>query len=286
MRPNDIAAMFDHEKFTAVTGKAAPTVDHRADRRRRRRFDPDGSFEASLDVQQVLGGAPGAHVTLVDIPDLSDFNIIGGLLSTSSSTEHSDDIVNSSFGGCEAAVHCPRTTAAPTTLDLLHTKRIFPQGNAEGITFVASSGDEAGLACPTSATSTGSTARHASRPASATGRQPARHRGRRRQPVTTSAPTRWSTYAGENGLGRSGNPPRSLRLGSTVTGGYWGAGGGVSRCSPSPLPGARPHGLRVAHPARRRHAGRRLPAAASPANPHCAAITPTSSRSCRRRLAA
>ena len=69
--PDDVAAAFNHEKFTAITGKPAPTVttvtvDGGGV------YNGNGSFEASLDVQQVLGGAPGANVTLVSIPDLSN----------------------------------------------------------------------------------------------------------------------------------------------------------------------------------------------------------------------
>ena len=58
--PDDLAAAFNHEKFTAITGKPAPTVttvtvDGGGV------VNGNGSFEASLDVQQVLGGAPGGE---------------------------------------------------------------------------------------------------------------------------------------------------------------------------------------------------------------------------------
>ena len=58
--PGDVALAFNHENFTALTGRPAPSVDTVT-------VDGGGvvngygSFEASLDVQQVLGGAPGAR---------------------------------------------------------------------------------------------------------------------------------------------------------------------------------------------------------------------------------
>ena len=66
--------MFANESFTATTGK--PNADS-SKRRRRSTAAPrpmtasvngGGTDEASLDVQQVLGGAPGASVTFVGIP--------------------------------------------------------------------------------------------------------------------------------------------------------------------------------------------------------------------------
>src|ERR1035437_1564241 len=96
--PGDVPAAFNHEKFTAITGKPEPgvttvPVDGGGV------YGGYGSFEASLDVQQVLGGAPGASVTLVSIPDLSDAHIADGYNYIVQANAY--DIVNSSFGGCE-----------------------------------------------------------------------------------------------------------------------------------------------------------------------------------------
>ena len=97
-QPVDVTAFFEHEKYSAITGKADPTytdvpINGGAP------FDINDSFESSLDIQQVLGGAPGAKVSLIDLPDLSDENIISGYLDIVESNQY--DIVNSSFGGCE-----------------------------------------------------------------------------------------------------------------------------------------------------------------------------------------
>ena len=142
---SDIAAVFNHEKFTTVTGKPVPTlqrvaIDGGAP------FDPNASFEASLDVQQVLGGAPGSNVTLINVPDLSDTHIIDGYVYVIDSNKY--DIVNSSFGGCELFYTAAYNDGVDYTAILTLYDDLFRQGNSQGITFVASSGDEGGLSCP------------------------------------------------------------------------------------------------------------------------------------------
>jgi subtilase family serine protease len=145
--------MFDHEHFTATTGKPPPApsrvyIDGGAP------FDPasDGSFEASLDVQQVIGGAPGAAVTIVDIPDLSDASILDGYnYIVNAANAHGApyfQLVNSSFGECELFYSAAYNDGEDFTFILGYYNELFEQGNAEGITFVASSGDSGGLECP------------------------------------------------------------------------------------------------------------------------------------------
>ena len=143
---SDIKAQFDHEKFTQITGKPAPTIK-RLLINGGAPFDPDASAEASLDVQMVLGGAPGANVTLVNIPDLSDDNIMAGYEAIVESNAY--DIVNSSFGGCELFYTAAYNDGEDFTSILATYESIFKQGNAQGITFVASSGDSGGLGCTT-----------------------------------------------------------------------------------------------------------------------------------------
>ena len=112
-------------------------------------FDPQqriGSFEASLDVQQVLGGAPGAKVSLLSIPDLSDQHILDAYVAIVNRNKW--DIVSSSFGGCELLYTAAYNNGVDFTSILTVYDEVFQQGSAEGITFIASSGDEGGLACP------------------------------------------------------------------------------------------------------------------------------------------
>ena len=69
---SDIKAYFDHENFATTTGTPDPAVYQRRPVFGGAAFDPNsgGSFEATLDVEQALGGAPGANLYLYNIPDL------------------------------------------------------------------------------------------------------------------------------------------------------------------------------------------------------------------------
>ncbi len=229
---SDIAAMFNFEGFTATTGKQPPTirtlnVDGGAP------FDPNRSTEASLDVQQILGGAPGASVTLVSVPDLSQKHIIDGYLEIVERNQW--DLVNSSFGLCELA-YFPAYNNGVDFRPLLRVyDEVFQQGSAQGITFVASSGDSGGLSCPSlnyihggakgvfiasvenpaddpNVTAVGGTNLITSPP----------------DPMLTSA------YVGENFDGDPEVPYDPFGLGHTVAGGYWGAGGGRSAVFAAP----------------------------------------------------
>ena len=224
---SDIKQVFDHEKFTQITGKPAPTIQ-RVAIDGGAAFDPTNSFEASLDVQEVLGGAPGAAVTLVTTPDLSDTSIIDGYLYIVESNQY--DIVNSSFGGCELFYTAAYNGGQDYTgiLDLYDT--LFKQGNAQGVTFVASSGDEGGLSCP-DLNYFG-------------GKKPSRFVPSIQFPsdsphvtgvgggnlLTTvkAAPSLTSKYASENALGDPEISHDPYGVGVNVAAGFWGAGGGVS----------------------------------------------------------
>ena len=231
--PNDVQAAFDHEKFTAITGKPAPTVDTvlidggGA-------VDGDGSFEASLDVQQVLGGAPGSKVTLVSIPDLSDQSILDGYQYIIDSNKY--DIVNSSFGGCELGYTAAYNGGVDYT-DLLEAQHeLFLQGNAQGITFVASSGDEAGLECPSPDYLTGGTAPVFVPSISTPADDPAVTAVGGGNLITNSAPPSLdSAYVRESAYNDPEAPSDPWGVGVNVSGGAWGAGGGVSVVFKKPL---------------------------------------------------
>jgi subtilase family serine protease len=224
--PGDVAAMFNHEKFTALTGKPVPGVttvpiDGGGV------LDGNGSVEASLDVQQVLGGAPGAKVTLVSIPDLSDDHIMDGYQYIIDTNKY--DIVNSSFGGCELNYTAAYNDGTDFTYILQQYHDLFQQGNAQGITFVASSGDEAGLECPTanyfnndpSAVFVPSVSTPAADP-------DVTAVGGGNLVTTSSTTTLASAYVRESANADPEAPYDIYGLGSDVAGGYWGAGGGVS----------------------------------------------------------
>lgn len=224
---SDIAKVFNHEKFTAVTGKPVPAIrrvliDGGAP------FDPNASFEASLDVQTVLGGAPGATVTLVNTPDLSDKSIIDGYLHIIDSNQY--DIVNSSFGGCELFYTAAYNGGEDYTALLSVYDDLFRQGNAQGITFVASSGDEGGLSCPDTNYFAGTgpsrfvpSIQFPSDSPNVTGVG-----GGNLLTSFRAPPTLRSTYVSENALGDPEVAHDPYGVGANVAGGFWGAGGGVS----------------------------------------------------------
>ncbi len=231
--PDDVAAAFNHEKFTALTGKPAPsvttvTIDGGGV------LNGDGSVEASLDVQQVLGGAPGAKVTLVSIPDLSDDHILDGYQYIIDTNKY--DIVNSSFGGCELGYNPAYNDGQDLTYILQQYHDLFQQGNAQGITFVASSGDEAGLECPTPDYLSGSTTATFITSVSTPAADPdVTAVGGGNLVTTSSTTTLTSAYVRESANADPEVPYDIYGLGANVSGGYWGAGGGVSTIFKKPL---------------------------------------------------
>ncbi|HTU83215.1 MAG TPA: S53 family peptidase [Candidatus Acidoferrales bacterium] len=95
---------------------------------------PD-SVEATLDVQTILGNAPGVALTVYEIPKLTSSDITDAY-----NKAVSDDVVDaldSSFGGCEA--NFPSTARAWSEL--------AKQGVAKGMMLSASSGDGGGGLC-------------------------------------------------------------------------------------------------------------------------------------------
>lgn len=232
---SDIAQVFNHEKFSTVTGKPAPTITHQAVNQAKPVIDANGVYESSLDVQEVLGGAPGAAVTLVDIPSLSDQDITAGYTYIVNATKADGSpkfqLVNSSFGGCELFYTAAYNDGVDDTSIIKGENDLFRQGNAEGITFVASSGDSGGLGCP-------DTNYFAYSP-SAPSRFLAGVEFPASSPYVTavgggnvitsySSSNINSTYVAENANGDPETLYDPYGVGVNVSGGYWGAGGGVS----------------------------------------------------------
>lgn len=238
---SDVAAYFNHENFTATTGLQPPTLTHfPVDGGSP--FDPNsgGSAEASLDVQQVLGGAPGSSVTLVSIPDLYDNHILDGYVAIVDGNKW--DLVNSSFGGCELGYTPAYNAGVDETGVLKVYDEVFEQGNAQGITFVASSGDEAGLECPSVnyfyGASNAKFVVSVSTPADDPNVTSVGGGNLFTTPPPANQPspptTFTSKYVSENALGDPEIPYDVYGFGENVSGGYWGAGGGRSVIFPMP----------------------------------------------------
>jgi len=98
------------------------------------------SFEANLDVQQAGGAAPGASITGACV---SGDNFLGAYASLVKGNKY--DIISTSYGGCELSYTAAYGGSSST---LKAYNNVFKQGNAQGITFVFSSGDSSGLPCP------------------------------------------------------------------------------------------------------------------------------------------
>lgn len=135
----DMADYFGHEGLPVPTIIREP-VDGGAP------FAFPDSFETSLDIQQAGGMAPGATIVHYNIPDLSDLSIFDGLIQILS--DNTVDVVNMSFGGAEAFYTPDYNNGIDHTSYLRLLDDIFKQGNAQGITFVASSGDSGALGRP------------------------------------------------------------------------------------------------------------------------------------------
>ena len=229
----DLAATFDHENWSTISGKPDPTLFAR-------RYINGGAStaspaldEASLDTQEELTGAPGAHVVLYDIPDLSDGNVTAGYIAIDERNEV--DLVSSSFGGCELS-YTKAYNGGTSYLGILQSEHeLFLQGNAQGITFLASSGDNAGKECPDITYSDGLGNGVFQKGISEPAADPA---------VTAVGGTNVITgynedsldspYIGENGWTDPEVPYDYYGTGYTVSAGFWGAGGGYSQVFAQP----------------------------------------------------
>ena len=139
--------MLDVQNYSAVSNLPVPTVAFREVGVGSGPFSLNngGAAEASLDTQMSLGTAPGAQETLYDMPDLSNDSVAEAYALVDE--DNAVDVVSSSFGQCEldfTAAYNGGTdfTSIPKTFHAL-----FQQGNAQGITFLASSGDNGAPDC-------------------------------------------------------------------------------------------------------------------------------------------
>ena len=187
----------------------------------------NGTGEAELDMQQSGGMAPNAKIILYSIPDLSDQSIVDGLAQII--TDNKADVVNMSFGGSELAYTPVYNDGANFTSTLRFEDDLFAEGNAQGITFVAASGDQGALNVPapdcffTTNNPCGTFLASADFPASSphvTGV------GGTNLQTTYSPGSLRSAYVSEDAYA---NPlTEDIFYGTYATGGYWGSGGGNS----------------------------------------------------------
>ncbi len=135
--PSDMNLYFSHEKLATPKFQTVQ-IDGGSP------YDPTNSFETHLDLQQSGGMAPNAKVILYNLPDLSDDSIIDGL--SRIVNDNKADVVSMSFGEAEVYYTAPYNGGEDFTYLVKEEDDLFAQGNAQGITFVASSGDSGALA--------------------------------------------------------------------------------------------------------------------------------------------
>jgi subtilase family serine protease len=195
-------------------------------------YDPNNSLETHLDLQQSGGMAPRAKITLYNIPDLSDDSILDGL--DAILTDNLSDVVNMSFGGAELFYTAAFNGGTDYTYLLQLENDFFAQGNAQGISFVASSGDAGALAafpveCFNYGPNCGAALLSAEFPASS-------------PHVTGVGGTNLATVNADNSLNSTYVSEQAFAdpleydifYGTSATGQYWGSGGGVSIIFPKP----------------------------------------------------
>ncbi len=228
INPADMTTYFGHEKL-AVPKISEVTVEGGAP------FDPtsDGSFEANLDVQQSGGMAPNANIVVYNIPDLSDDSILAGLAQIVE--DNRADVVSMSFGLGEVFYTPDYNDGDDFTYLLLQENDLMAQGTAQGITFVASSGDSGALSAPPFACFVttgpcGSYQPSVSFPASSPYVVGV---GGTNLKTTYTAGNLNSAYISEQAYA---DPLASdIFFGTAATGAYWGSGGGNSIIFQKPL---------------------------------------------------
>ncbi|MDP9010367.1 MAG: S53 family serine peptidase [Pseudomonadota bacterium] len=142
-----IGPSVDVQAYSANSNLPVPTVTIRPVNGGSGAFNPntgDGA-EASLDTQMSLGTAPGAKETLYDMPDLTNASVTAAY--TDVVEDNAVDVVSSSFGECELDFTPAYNNGTDFTGILKTYHHLFQQGNAQGITFLASSGDNGAVPC-------------------------------------------------------------------------------------------------------------------------------------------
>ncbi len=237
---SDLAMYFDHENLKPPHVERVPVCVNEG--------PPTGTLcgspflgagngaadEVSLDLQQSGGMAPNARHRLYIVPDLSDTSVLTAYQMIVDG--NSDDIVSSSFGCPEACYFANYNGGVDYTYILEQYRDLLRQGNAQGITFIASSGDDGGLPIPSAnyfypdgnpVTWVPGVDHPASNP-NVTGVGGTNLITTTPPNPQTNPPTLTSRYVYEHAFGDPEIPYDPYGVGTNVAGGWWGSGGGTS----------------------------------------------------------
>ncbi len=231
----DISTLFDNMSFKASSDqKQDPALFAR------RPVDGGAPFgatsssseEATADVEQVLGGAPGANVVLYDTPDLSDQSLISAY--TAVVNDNAADIVTMSFGQCELNYTAAYNGGVDQTAILNIYSELFKQGNSQGITFVAASGDAGGLGCLNTSYFAGGNGRFIAGVSVPAADPDVTAVGGTNLVTGVGVGGSDSRYVVENAWADPEMAFDPYGIGVNAMGGVWGSGGGVSTIYPKP----------------------------------------------------
>jgi len=230
--PSDVKAVFDNENWSGITGQADPTLYEDIAINGGGGLFGGAFAEVSIDTQSEITGAPGAHVILFDIPDLSDGSIFAGYVDAIE--DNQVDALSASFGECEL-FYFPKYNGGQDYRGILRAyDELFMQGNAQGITFLASSGDSAGKECTTVSYFEGGPATFIAGVAAPASDPNVTAVGGTNLVTVYKPGSLASQYATENAWSDPEIPYDPYGIGVNVSGGVWGAGSGVSAMWPAP----------------------------------------------------
>jgi subtilase family serine protease len=223
--PSDMELYFAHEKLALPNISEVQVAGGSP-------VGPD-TFETNLDLQQAAGIAPGAKIVHYNLPDLSDNSVIDAL--SQIVTENKVDIVSMSFGTAELFYTSDFNNGIDFTYIPQIYDDIFAQGNAQGITFGASSGDSGALAavplaCLEGLPNCGTGIPSVNIPASS---PHVTSIGGTNLTTVSDGVTRNSAYVSEEAFG---DPlSEDIFYHTSASGMYWGSGGGDSVIFKKPL---------------------------------------------------
>jgi subtilase family serine protease len=137
--PSDMTLYFSHEKL-ATPSISTINVEGGAP------FDANEVAETHIDITHSAGQAPLAHIYLYNMPDLEDDSVLAGL--TDIDENNLVDVVNMSFGEPEVA-YSPAYNGGVNYEGFIGIyDDFFAEGDVQGITYVAASGDWGGKDIP------------------------------------------------------------------------------------------------------------------------------------------
>jgi subtilase family serine protease len=219
--PSDMTLYFSHEKL-ATPSISTINIEGGAP------FDPNEVAETHIDITHSAGQAPLAHIYLYNMPDLVDDSILAGL--TDIDENNLVDVVNMSFGGPEAGYSPPYNGGVNEEGFIGIYDDIFAQGNTQGITFVAASGDWGGKDIPAPVCFSASAPNPCGAMMVGIGIPAASPHvtavGGTNLKTTYSPPSLNSAYVSENA--DSDALVGDIFYGTSATGAVWGSGGGIS----------------------------------------------------------